>query len=842
MSWSDDTRCLHCDGKLPLYRKITSGQFCSAAHRRDYWKEQERLAVERLSQTHDSLRAYRPPDAEAILGVPATGPLPPLSSAPSRVPNNSRFANSPNPFYLDGQRFPEEDVLDFARTASNRDEVVLAGFVRNAPLLALDWYCSPLWIAPGPMGFTACAPEIPVSSGVTPVSQLGFFEDVPMAETIGLASSITPAALEVTHRPAQPLTPASALISRAIELGIVPETPALLLTAPVEVDVQPAEIEIPFEAPVMSENVTVSVTSAAPEPVFTEPIFAEAVSPGPVSDKSVSSNPGFAEPALLAGPVALPKPEMLASATAPAAWIGEWMESAPALAMPPALTGETLAPSMAPAVPLTSRIEPKRNSQAMSAAETGPLESDLTAPLLMCLETTPAARTLGSAKMVALVAPRTSASASAPAHSAVQAVDLAVAHAASRNLPPSGLELPDVARQMPLAGMVRFPLHGGSTIPAKTEVVPAQTLVRTVDIPELPLHCISSMEEPAAAWLQKLPFKPAPVALEAAQAFAANPAPLFPTDAEPKLPRHRFEPMDGTAVPPPPRSFLAFSNWLPGDPSERRNPWEHVGDFWAHAPRDLKLLVFAIPVLLGLALHPRLPKVHVTAPGGTASVGISKNFQQVFLQQVSAVQQNVASRAGVALAEDFRSGLEDWQTHGDLSTAWSFDANGFARPGSLALYRPSMRLSDYDLQFLGLIDKKALSFVARAQDFENYYVIKLVVLKAGPLPTIGVTRYAVINGKAQNRVDSVAPINTLPDTLYHVDLNVHDDTYLLSLQGKVVDNWSEPRLAHGGVGFFAQKGEESRVRWVQLTHQYDMLGRLCAYLAPYNISNTNGSF
>jgi len=32
------------------------------------------------------------------------------------------------------------------------------------------------------------------------------------------------------------------------------------------------------------------------------------------------------------------------------------------------------------------------------------------------------------------------------------------------------------------------------------------------------------------------------------------------------------------------------------------------------------------------------------------------------------------------------------------------------------------------------------------------------------------------------------------------------------------------------------------VRWVQLTHQYDMLGRLCAYLAPYNISTTNGSF
>src|SRR5580704_14860561 len=59
MSWSDDMRCLYCDGKLPLYRKIAHGQFCSATHRKAYWQEQERLAVERLSQTHTTLTAGR---------------------------------------------------------------------------------------------------------------------------------------------------------------------------------------------------------------------------------------------------------------------------------------------------------------------------------------------------------------------------------------------------------------------------------------------------------------------------------------------------------------------------------------------------------------------------------------------------------------------------------------------------------------------------------------------------------------------------------------------------------------------------------------------------------------
>src|ERR1035438_240896 len=78
MSWSSDIRCLYCDGRLPLYRKITSGQFCSTAHRKLYWQEQERLGVERLHQTHDSLRDFRPEEGvQAILGPPPSGVIAP---------------------------------------------------------------------------------------------------------------------------------------------------------------------------------------------------------------------------------------------------------------------------------------------------------------------------------------------------------------------------------------------------------------------------------------------------------------------------------------------------------------------------------------------------------------------------------------------------------------------------------------------------------------------------------------------------------------------------------------------------------------------------------------------
>jgi hypothetical protein len=259
--------------------------------------------------------------------------------------------------------------------------------------------------------------------------------------------------------------------------------------------------------------------------------------------------------------------------------------------------------------------------------------------------------------------------------------------------------------------------------------------------------------------------------------------------------------------------------------------------FWKNAPRDLRLLMFAIPALLALAFHPALPKVHVSTVQATEPM--QRNVGQAVNGSWTTFKQTVSERAAVALDEDFRSGLDDWSSPGGSATEWSFDANGFVRPGTLALYSPSMALTDYELQFLGVIDQKAMSWVVRAQDFANYYVVKIVVVKPGPLTTLGLTRYAVIDGKPQDRVDAVVPFTARPDMIYRVRMDVHDDSFVLAIQGQMVDAWSEPRLRKGGIGFFSARGEGSRVRWLQVTHQYDMLGRLCSYLAPYDLSSAS---
>src|SRR5262249_14312810 len=161
--------------------------------------------------------------------------------------------------------------------------------------------------------------------------------------------------------------------------------------------------------------------------------------------------------------------------------------------------------------------------------------------------------------------------------------------------------------------------------------------------------------------------------------------------------------------------------------------------------------------------------------------------------------------AAIALDEDFRTGLDDWSSRTGEPAAWSYDPTGFVQPGDLALYHPSTELADYEMQFLGMIDKKSLSWVVRAKDFDNYYVIKLNVLKPGPVPEVGITRYAVIQGKAVDRHDTKVLMDLRADTLYRVRMDVHGDNFALMLQGQMADSWTEDRLPKGGVGFFSAR-------------------------------------
>ena len=276
---------------------------------------------------------------------------------------------------------------------------------------------------------------------------------------------------------------------------------------------------------------------------------------------------------------------------------------------------------------------------------------------------------------------------------------------------------------------------------------------------------------------------------------------------------------------------------VPSHPShEVLSSWRWLSAAWYKAPRDLKILLVVLPVLVALAVGPSVPKVKVSVSSPAAN-----QVQQIVVTQWKDLQQTISNRAAIAFSDDFRSGLDAWQSHANLTRSWSYDASGFVRPGPLAIFKPTTDLSDYRFEFLEEIDQKAMGCAFRASDLDNYYAVKLVVVRPGPLPLVHLVRYAVIHGKETSRIEKPLPFTTRSDTLYRVLVDVRGSDFTIMVQGQVVDFWSDNRLRQGGIGFFCNRGERARLRWVEVSHQYDALGRLCAYLAPYGIDGKNGN-
>jgi hypothetical protein len=269
-----------------------------------------------------------------------------------------------------------------------------------------------------------------------------------------------------------------------------------------------------------------------------------------------------------------------------------------------------------------------------------------------------------------------------------------------------------------------------------------------------------------------------------------------------------------------------------------------LAGFWKATPAHLQHFTMAFPLVLGLIWF--IAGGAVQSPKAALPMDAAKQDYRpagsVMEARWESVRQNILDRAAIELYDDFRSGLSSWEGKGDWAQTWSYDRTGFARSGALALYAPSLELTDYQFEFLGQIEKKGLSWVVRAQDPDNYYVTKIVITRPGPLPGVAIVRYAVIGGKEGPRQQIPLAMSVHNDMLYRVRVEVRGDSFTTFIQGQVVDSWSDGRLKHGGIGFFSSKGEQSLLRWVTVSHQYDALGRLCAYLAPVGMPSRKGEW
>lgn len=225
------------------------------------------------------------------------------------------------------------------------------------------------------------------------------------------------------------------------------------------------------------------------------------------------------------------------------------------------------------------------------------------------------------------------------------------------------------------------------------------------------------------------------------------------------------------------------------------------------------LTAASIGLIIGLSLW-FLPSAPVPVPGSELRYTLTSNPISNHLRTL------FPDSPKINLRQDFRMGLGDW-----LGGASTDSLPGSLRTDNLRLWKPTLGFSDYQMEFQGAVEKRALGWAFRATDPRNYYASKLLISgKDGSRAEI--ERFVMVGGREVDRVRLPIPVSIRPDTLYRVRVRVKGDAFSTFVDGQVIDTWKDRRLRKGGIGFFAEKGELASVRWVSLSEADSFFSRL----------------
>jgi hypothetical protein len=191
----------------------------------------------------------------------------------------------------------------------------------------------------------------------------------------------------------------------------------------------------------------------------------------------------------------------------------------------------------------------------------------------------------------------------------------------------------------------------------------------------------------------------------------------------------------------------------------------------------------------------------------------------------------------LSLREDFKVDLRNWQSAVDsVKDGWATQASGAVRVGELRLWKPTLALGDYNMEFEAKIENKALGWAFRASDPKNYYATKIHLSRQGNQQRAEIIRYVVAGGKSLDKAQLPIPLVVVENMLYGVRVAVKGDRFTTTVNGQVVDSWTDQRYRKGGIGFFSDPGEQALVRWVAVSEPKGVLDRLMSFgliVPPY---------
>jgi len=219
--------------------------------------------------------------------------------------------------------------------------------------------------------------------------------------------------------------------------------------------------------------------------------------------------------------------------------------------------------------------------------------------------------------------------------------------------------------------------------------------------------------------------------------------------------------------------------------------------------------------------------------GGTGPKAESSrdNSPQVSSHSFGQVLDKLVQSKGTShLREDFHAGLNNWEGLMPGGSDWTKQGN-VVRPTSLRIWKPSESLSNYQMEFMGQIERKSMDWAFRAADTKNYYATKLVITRPGPLPNAGLVRFVVLDGRERERVELPLPLTLERGVDYRVRVNVQGTRFLTSVNGQLVSSWSDDRISRGGVGFFSDGGESALLKWVSVSERDSFLAKVAAHFS-----------
>lgn len=161
------------------------------------------------------------------------------------------------------------------------------------------------------------------------------------------------------------------------------------------------------------------------------------------------------------------------------------------------------------------------------------------------------------------------------------------------------------------------------------------------------------------------------------------------------------------------------------------------------------------------------------------------------------------------LREEFNVGGESW-----------------VRYGGLRLWEPTLAKADYDFLFQGSIERKGLGWAFRASGPDNYYALKVLLLKPGVISGASIRRTVIRGGRVESRHELPLPVVILAGRTYRFSVSAEGSRFVTRMDGHVIDEWTDLRLARGGVGFVSEIGEMASIQRVEF---YERRGWLSSF-------------